>query len=155
MKRLLCCCNSAPLPDPMYPFTIYHSAAKITRRHTLYTRSATDRNRWHNALESAVAERQSQQDGKVVFLFLCDLIFHALTKRTKLFTTKILNDRFFRIAPRIQFNREVYYTGRTVCAAGFSKMSRFGVLVVSHRTFSVSESGGGLHRRGLYYRHIR
>jgi hypothetical protein len=55
----------------MYPFTIYHAAAKITRRYTLYTKKGTERNKWKVALEKAIEARKSQQAaGMVPFLQL-------------------------------------------------------------------------------------
>jgi hypothetical protein len=50
----------------MYPFTIYHAAAKITRRYTLYTKTATERNWWRTELNKAIDARKSQQDSKSV-----------------------------------------------------------------------------------------
>jgi hypothetical protein len=50
----------------MYPLTIYHVAAKITRRHTIYTKTKTERNKWNVALEKAIESRKSQQDAKMV-----------------------------------------------------------------------------------------
>ena len=52
----------------MYPFTIYHVAAKITRRHTIYTATKTERNKWNVALEKAIESRKLQQDGQMVLL---------------------------------------------------------------------------------------
>jgi len=86
----------------MHPFTVYHAAAKITRRHTLYTQSPTERNRWRTALDDAIAARKSKLDVKTLYV------------------TQILNDGFFRIPPRIQFTRGTHYTGQVVSAAGFS-----------------------------------
>lgn len=50
----------------MYPFTIYHVAAKITRRHTIYAKTKTKRNEWNVALKKAIESRKSQQDGIMV-----------------------------------------------------------------------------------------
>jgi hypothetical protein len=50
----------------MFPFTIYHAAAKITRRHTIYTKTKTDRNKWNAELEKAIELRKSKQDGQMV-----------------------------------------------------------------------------------------
>jgi len=88
----------------MHPFTVYHAAAKITRRHTLYTQSPTERNRWRTALDNAIEARRSKQDVKMLYV------------------TQILNDGFFRIPPRIQFTRGTHYTGQAVSAAGFCRM---------------------------------
>ena len=52
----------------MYPFTIYHAAAKITRRHTLYTPTATERNRWRTALDDVIEARKSKQEKTVLLL---------------------------------------------------------------------------------------
>lgn len=55
----------------MYPFTVYHAAAKITRRYTLYTKKGTERNKWKVAFENAIKARNSQQTpGMVRFLQL-------------------------------------------------------------------------------------
>ncbi|KAF8501650.1 CNH domain-containing protein [Russula emetica] len=102
LKRVGSCFRSSPTKEQMYPFTIYHVAAKITRRHTLYTKSGTERNRWNVALESAIRARKSQEDARM------------------LYEPKVLNDDFFKIEPRIKFNRGTHYTGRIVCAASFS-----------------------------------
>jgi len=88
----------------MYPFTIYHVAAKITRRHTIYTKTKTERNKWNVALEKAIESRKSQQDVQL------------------LYAPQIFNDGFFKIPPRIRFDREARYTGRIACAALFSRM---------------------------------
>jgi len=97
--------GSRAQPSPTvisYPFTIYHSAAKITRRHTVYTHSATERNRWKTSLDGAIEARKSQED-------------------PKLYAPQVINDGgFFRIAPRILLNREALYTGPITCAALFS-----------------------------------
>jgi RHO1 GDP-GTP exchange protein 1/2 len=50
----------------MNPFTIYHVAAKITRRHTIYTETKTERNKWKAELEKAIESRKSQQDVQMV-----------------------------------------------------------------------------------------
>jgi hypothetical protein len=50
----------------MYPFTIYHAAARIARRHTIYTKTKMDRDMWNVALEKAIELRKSQQDAKRV-----------------------------------------------------------------------------------------
>ncbi|KAH9960834.1 CNH domain-containing protein [Russula dissimulans] len=97
--------GSRARPSPtviLYPFTIYHSAAKITRRHTVYTYSATERNKWQSLLLSAIEVRRSQEDPKT------------------LYAPQTLNDHFFRIPPRIILNRETLYTGPISCAALFS-----------------------------------
>jgi hypothetical protein len=66
-RGMLSCCSSLP-PEPMYPFTIYHAAAKIIRRHTLYTLTATERNRWRTALDDAIEARKSKQKKPVLLL---------------------------------------------------------------------------------------
>lgn len=54
----------------MYPFTICHVAAKITRRYTLYTKSGTERNKWVVALEDAIKARKSQEEARKVYTFI-------------------------------------------------------------------------------------
>ncbi|KAI0300935.1 hypothetical protein BC826DRAFT_966584 [Russula brevipes] len=84
----------------MYPFRICHTATH--RCHTLYTQSATERNRWHSAFVSAVEERNSQKDWK------------------KLYVVHTLNNGSFRVPSRLQLTYGVHDTGRVVSAAGFS-----------------------------------
>jgi RHO1 GDP-GTP exchange protein 1/2 len=54
----------------MYPFTVCHVAAKITRRYTLYTKSGTERNKWNVTLEKAINARKSQVEARMVPLLL-------------------------------------------------------------------------------------
>lgn len=54
----------------MYPFTVYHAAAKITRRYTIYTKKKTERNKWKVDLEKAIEARKSQQAPGMVRLLL-------------------------------------------------------------------------------------
>jgi hypothetical protein len=63
----------------MFPFTVFHVAAKITRRYTLYTKSPTERNKWKFALESAIEARKSQQVTRMVIFF--HLIFQPSHER--------------------------------------------------------------------------
>jgi RHO1 GDP-GTP exchange protein 1/2 len=58
--------STGPTKKQMNPFTIYHVAAKITRRHTIYTETKTERNKWKAELEKAIESRKSQQDVQMV-----------------------------------------------------------------------------------------
>jgi hypothetical protein len=104
LKRAGSCFRLSPTKEQMYPFTIYHSAAKITRRYTLYAKSKRELNSWKDALESAIKARKSQQDPRM------------------LYEPQVFNDDFFKISPRIQFTRGINYTGSVVCAASFCRM---------------------------------
>lgn len=53
----------------MYPFTIYHAGAKMTRRYTLYAPSEAMREEWHDALTLALTVRQIRQEGNMVRLY--------------------------------------------------------------------------------------
>jgi hypothetical protein len=77
-RQTLSCCSSSA-PEPLYPFTIYHAAAKITRRYTLYTQTATERNRWRSALDDAIEARKSKQEKMVLLL---QFEFYASHNRT-------------------------------------------------------------------------
>lgn len=111
-----------PKKEPNYPFTIYHVAAKITRRYTIYTKKGTERNKWKVALQSAIEARKSHQDLTMVLLLaLLRLTSQPSHIRMQLYEPQVLNDGFFKIAPRIQFNRGMFYTGRVVSAALFSR----------------------------------
>jgi hypothetical protein len=79
-RGMLSCCSSLP-PEPMYPFTIYHAAAKITRRHTLYTLTATERNRWRTALDDAIEARKSKHE-KTVLLLRFDFSTRLIIERS-------------------------------------------------------------------------
>src|SRR5712672_4191341 len=59
------CCHS-PTPEMMYPITIYHAAAKITRRYTLYAPSPRDRNRWSSELGEVIEAQKARQHGDEV-----------------------------------------------------------------------------------------
>ena len=54
---------------PQYPFTVYHSQAKSTRRYTLYTNTEAARKKWQKALEEAITIHGVRRDAnKVVYL---------------------------------------------------------------------------------------
>lgn len=72
LKRVGSRFRLSPTKESVYPFTVFHGAAKITRRHTLYTKSMTERNKWKAALESAIEARKSLQDTRMVNLFALD-----------------------------------------------------------------------------------
>ena len=42
-------------------------------------------------------------------------------KELQLYEPNVLIDGYFKVPPRIQFNRGTHYTGRIVCAAPFCK----------------------------------
>ena len=67
-KQIGSCVHISPGPkkEQVYPFTIYHVAAKITRRHTIYAKTKTERNKWNVALDKAIESRKWQQDVKMV-----------------------------------------------------------------------------------------
>ena len=50
----------------MYPFTLYHAAARSARRYTLYAPSETDRENWRKALEGAIGLRMARQESNMV-----------------------------------------------------------------------------------------
>ena len=114
--------STHPKKQPMHPFTIYHVAAKITRRYTIYTKTGTERNKWNVDLKRAIDARKSHQDPRMVLLLaLLHLTSQPSHIRMQLYEPQVLNDGFFKIAPRIQFNRGTYYTGRVVSAALFGR----------------------------------
>ncbi|KAI0001433.1 hypothetical protein BJV74DRAFT_818572 [Russula compacta] len=101
-KSIGSCFRSLPTED-VYPLTVFHAAAKITRRHTVYTKSAMERNRWHNELTKAVEVCQARQPG------------------IELYQPHTLDNTFFCVPPpRIQLTRGRQFTGRALCVAEFS-----------------------------------
>ena len=50
----------------MFPFTVYHAAAKMTRRYTLYASSEAERHKWEDALKHALQMRSIRQEGNKV-----------------------------------------------------------------------------------------
>ncbi|KAI5122312.1 hypothetical protein M0805_002388 [Coniferiporia weirii] len=48
---------------PQYPFTIYHAAAKLTRRYTMCTNTEASRRKWQDALLNTIAIHQARRDG--------------------------------------------------------------------------------------------
>lgn len=63
-----------PRYRPMYPFTIYHASAKMTRRYTLYAPSEAARDQWLAAFNYAIEMRRVRQEGNMVSLFLCPCV---------------------------------------------------------------------------------
>ncbi|TDL16579.1 hypothetical protein BD410DRAFT_822834 [Rickenella mellea] len=52
---------------PMYPFTVYHAAAKSSRRYTLYANSESSRKKWHDSLHEAIGLRVARQEANQWF----------------------------------------------------------------------------------------
>ncbi len=50
----------------LYPFTIYHASAKMTRRYTLYAHSENERDQWLAAFKQAIKLRSFTQEGNMV-----------------------------------------------------------------------------------------
>ncbi|KAI0058174.1 hypothetical protein BV25DRAFT_1891692 [Artomyces pyxidatus] len=91
----------------MFPFTIYHAAAKTSRRYTLYTTSASMRKKWHDALVDAMGVRKVRQDANMWF------------------APQPLNDGYFRIiSSRIPLTPGTRFTGHVTCATAFFNNAR-------------------------------
>ena len=50
----------------MWPFTIYHASAKMTRRYTLYAHSESARDQWFAAFNHGLELRRVRQEGNMV-----------------------------------------------------------------------------------------
>ena len=50
----------------MFPFTIYHAAATMTRRYILYASSESERMKWQDMLTQALQLRKFRQEGNKV-----------------------------------------------------------------------------------------
>ncbi|EJF64968.1 hypothetical protein DICSQDRAFT_159921 [Dichomitus squalens LYAD-421 SS1] len=67
-----------PRYRPMFPFTVYHAAAKMTRRYTLYASSEAERQKWEEVLTHTLRMRTIRQEGN------------------KFFEPFVINDGFFK-----------------------------------------------------------
>ncbi|THH20762.1 hypothetical protein EW146_g670 [Bondarzewia mesenterica] len=87
----------------VYPFTIYHAAAKLKRRYTLWAPTVSVRKKWHDALVDAIGVRKVRQDSNMWF------------------AQQQVNDGVFRVAsPRVPYNSTAKLTGQVTFAAPFS-----------------------------------
>lgn len=50
----------------MFPFTVYHAAATMTRGYTLYASSESERTKWQDMLTQAIQLREFRQEGNKV-----------------------------------------------------------------------------------------
>ncbi|KAI9512114.1 CNH domain-containing protein [Russula earlei] len=91
--------------EKVYPFTIYHSAARMTRQHTLYASSSTERNRWHRELVDVIKAQQIRHE-------------------KELYTSRVLDESSFRTPPRFQTSQETHFTGQVLCAVEFLYQER-------------------------------
>ncbi|KAI9512116.1 CNH domain-containing protein [Russula earlei] len=91
--------------EKVYPFTIYHSAARTTRQHTLYASSSTERNRWHSELVDVIKAQQIRHE-------------------KELYTSRMLDESSFRTPPRFQTSQETHFTGQVLCAVEFLYQER-------------------------------
>ncbi|KAI1797140.1 hypothetical protein LXA43DRAFT_982888 [Ganoderma leucocontextum] len=66
----------------MFPFTVYHAAATMTRRYTLYASSESERTKWYDMLTQALQLRAFRQEGN------------------KFFNPLTFNDGFFKVGSR-------------------------------------------------------
>jgi hypothetical protein len=66
--------NMSLAKQNVYPFAIYHAGAKPARGYTLYTQTATARDKWHKALVDAIGLRQARQDANKVLLLPFDFL---------------------------------------------------------------------------------
>ena len=86
----------------MHPFTIYHVAAKITRRYTIYTKTGTERNKWNVDLKRAIDGRKSHQDPRIVLLLALEL-FSVNVQIDRVSASPNHGVQFLRSAPSLQF----------------------------------------------------
>ncbi|EJD06594.1 uncharacterized protein FOMMEDRAFT_17102 [Fomitiporia mediterranea MF3/22] len=85
-----------------YPFTIYHAAAKASRRYTLYTNTEAARRKWRDVLTETMAIHQARQDAN------------------KWFAPSTIDDGVFRVrSPRIPLSSTELFTGAITAAATF------------------------------------
>ncbi|KAH8118065.1 hypothetical protein DFH11DRAFT_1808798 [Phellopilus nigrolimitatus] len=96
---------------PQYPFTVYHSAAKLTRRYTLYTNTEAARNKWHDALVNAIAIHKVQRDAN------------------KWFAPNTVNDGVFRVrSVRVPPTSTELFTGAITAAAIFAAEENYTIV---------------------------
>jgi len=143
--------STSSTKQAMYPFTIYHAAAKITPPHTLYTQSASERSGWYAAFNLAIATRKSQQDRKMVSLPQSLFLMHLTYERscTQLESSMTAFSGYPHVASLL-----VGLTTPVVRSVPRDSVGclDFVPLIISHGFLSVS--GGELHRRRLCPRYL-
>lgn len=50
----------------MYPFTLYHATAKMSRRYTFYAKDEEERQVWNAALVDGIGVRKVRQEANMV-----------------------------------------------------------------------------------------
>ncbi|KAH9949942.1 hypothetical protein B0H21DRAFT_725350 [Amylocystis lapponica] len=85
----------------MYPFTVYHASAKMTRRYTLYAAKEDERSKWHDVLVDALGVRTVRQETNMWF------------------APHVINEVFFKY-PSIGSMPNAQFTGKITCAAPLS-----------------------------------
>lgn len=64
---------------PLYPFTVYHAASKMSRRYTLYANSEEIRKKWKDALEDTIAVHKARQEANMVRYLSLSQIFWVMS----------------------------------------------------------------------------
>ncbi|EIW84261.1 hypothetical protein CONPUDRAFT_163433 [Coniophora puteana RWD-64-598 SS2] len=89
---------------PVYPFTVYHAAAKAQRRYTLYAPSDGARLKWRDALVDAKGVHDARRDAN------------------KIFAPEVLDDGFFRSSGSRASQLSGKKSGRVINAVSFTAM---------------------------------
>ncbi|KAF5359183.1 hypothetical protein D9756_003436 [Leucocoprinus leucothites] len=92
---------------PIYPFTVFHSSSRSTRRYTLYVASEAQRLKWKNVLSEAIALHQLREDS------------------TKWFDPQNITSSYFRVPAQLATpSRGQGVTGRISSAVPFTFAGR-------------------------------
>ncbi|EKM58279.1 uncharacterized protein PHACADRAFT_140069, partial [Phanerochaete carnosa HHB-10118-sp] len=100
---------------PMYPFTIYHASATLTRRYTLYATSESERELWRRAMVDAIGIRKARQDANM--WYAPDTVDDSFFRLSNGLASHISSSR---ITGKIRSATSFMIEGRTVIAAGCS-----------------------------------
>ncbi|OCB84705.1 hypothetical protein A7U60_g8226 [Sanghuangporus baumii] len=119
---------------PQYPFTIYHAAAKSSRRYTLYTNTEAGRRKWRDVLTEAIVLHQARQDAN------------------KWFAPSTIDDGVFRVrSVRVPLSSTELFTGAITAAATFASGGSNFLIVGCEGGIYVSMRGEKSFRRVLTF----
>ncbi|GJE88623.1 RhoGEF/DH domain-containing protein [Phanerochaete sordida] len=99
----------------MYPFTLFHASATLTRRYTLYASSESERERWRKAMVEGVALRTARQDANM--WYVPDTVSEGFFRISNGLASQISSGR---ITGKVRTATAFIVEGRPVVAVGCS-----------------------------------
>ncbi|KAI0749365.1 hypothetical protein C8Q80DRAFT_1100784 [Daedaleopsis nitida] len=128
-----------PRYRPMYPFTIYHASAKMTRRYTLYASSESARDQWLAAFNYAIEMRRVRQEGNMFF------------------APQTINDGFFKhptyTLTGVNNESRSHFTGQIYAATKFYSNSHKFIAVACSSGVFIAQKGEPAFRKVLNVYH--